>query len=146
MAFTGDIRMMGQLATNLGKLGTVPSRAAREVADGIAELILDEFETGRDPYGREWKELTEATLEGRSQTTEPPLTDYGDMRRSVSVKPRAGQPANLRGVRGVLPPTSPLTRKAHDVEQEAGLHHNLVLLAMLSESLNLKFSNETHGP
>lgn len=90
MAFTGDIRMMGQLATNLGKLGTVPSRAARQVADGIADLIEQEFETGRDPYGREWKDLTEATLAHRSQTTEPPLTDHGDMRRSVRVKPRAG--------------------------------------------------------
>lgn len=90
MTFTGDIRHMGQLASNLGKLGTVPSRAARAVADGIAGLIESEFEEGRDPYGREWRALTEATLAHRSQTTEPPLTDHGDMRRSVRVRPRAG--------------------------------------------------------
>jgi hypothetical protein len=90
MTWTGDISHMGQLAENIGKLGTVPSRAARAVADGIADLIEQEFATGRDPYGREWAPLTEATLAKRSQTTEPPLTDHGTMRRSVDVRPRAG--------------------------------------------------------
>lgn len=90
MTWNGDISHMGQLAENIGKLGAVPSRAARAVADGIAMLIEGEFEEGRDPYGREWAELTEATLEKRSQTSEPPLTDYGHMRDSVRVRPRAG--------------------------------------------------------
>jgi hypothetical protein len=81
---------MGQLAENIGKLGSVPSRASRMAADGIASLIESEFEEGHDPYGREWQALTEATLEKRSQTTEPPLTDVGDMRRSLRVRPRAG--------------------------------------------------------
>lgn len=90
MGWDGDISHMGQLAENIGKLGTVPSRASRMAADGIAALLESEFEEGRDPYGREWQELTEATLEKRSQTTEPPLTDYGTMRRTVDVQPRAG--------------------------------------------------------
>jgi hypothetical protein len=90
MVWSGDISGMGQLAENIGKLGTVPSRAAPMVATGIGDLIEQEFEEGRDPYGRAWAELTDATLAKRSQTTEPPLTDDGDMRRSVDVRPRAG--------------------------------------------------------
>jgi hypothetical protein len=90
VGWDGDISHMGQLAENIGKLGSVPSRAARQAADGIAALLEDEFEGGHDPYGREWQELTEATLEKRTQTTEPPLTDKGDMRRSLDVRPRAG--------------------------------------------------------
>lgn len=90
MTWNGDISHMGQLGENIAKLGAVPSRAARAVADDIASLIEDEFIEGRDPYGREWAELTEATLEKRSQTSEPPLTDHGTMRGSVRVRPRSG--------------------------------------------------------
>lgn len=90
MAWDGNIDHMGQVAANMGKLAAVPARAARKVADGIYVLVEDEFEEGQDPYGHEWRELTEATLAKRSQDTEPPLTDYGNMRDSLSVKPMRG--------------------------------------------------------
>ncbi len=86
----GDISHMGQLARNVGKLAMVPSRAAKAVSAGISDLIEEEFEQGTDPYGRAWQPLTDATLEKRSQTVEPPLTDYGEMRRALEVRPMRG--------------------------------------------------------
>ena len=81
----GDMTAMGRLAEHVGRLTRVPSRAAVPVAEGLFALLYEEFETGTDPYGEPWQELTEYTLAKRSQTTEPPLTDYGEMKDSLSV-------------------------------------------------------------
>jgi hypothetical protein len=88
MGWDGDISQMGQLATNLRRLGQVPSRAAARVSSDIAALIEEEFEQGADPYGRAWAPLAKSTLaKGR---TPPPLTDTGAMRSSVDVRPMRG--------------------------------------------------------
>ncbi len=50
------------LAANLAELEGIPSRIAKEVADGIGALVADEFESGTDPYGRAWKALLPSTL------------------------------------------------------------------------------------
>lgn len=85
MTWTGDISKMGDLADRIADLATVPSRAAARVSKELAGLIEEEFADGKDPYGKAWKPLAQSTLDrGR---TPPPLTDSGDMRKSVTVKP-----------------------------------------------------------
>jgi len=84
---TGDLSQMGQLASRLRDLASVPSRAAGVVSDRIEALIQEEFDAGADPYGNAWAPLAESTLaRGRSA---PPLTDTGAMRDSVRVAPLA---------------------------------------------------------
>lgn len=90
MTWDGDISKMGQLARNVGRLAGVPARASKQVTVDIGQMIEEEFQRGQDPYGNTWKPLAEATLARRSQTSEPPLTDFGDMRRSVDVRPMSG--------------------------------------------------------
>jgi len=86
--FTGDIGALGNLAENLRRLTEVPSRAARAACEDIKAAIEKQFDEGKDPYGRPWKPLARSTIaRGR---TPPPLTDTGDMRDSIEVKPMAG--------------------------------------------------------
>jgi phage gpG-like protein len=76
-----------QLAHSLSALSGVPSRAARAASVRIAGLIRDEFDQGEDAYGESWEELSQATLDkGRE---EPPLTDTGDLRNAIRVRPVA---------------------------------------------------------
>ena len=89
MSWDGDISRMGQLAQRVADLGSVPSRAAGRIARELEGLLEEEFEAGADPYGNAWKPLTDETLAKRSQTSEPPLTDFGAMRASVKVAPMA---------------------------------------------------------
>ena len=90
MAWSGNIAGMGQLAQRMRDLASVPARSARKVAGRLQELLEDEFSAGADPYGNAWEPLAPVTLEKRSQTHEPPLTDYGEMRASLLVKPLSG--------------------------------------------------------
>ncbi len=88
-AWDGDISHMGKLADRILDLARVPARASRAAADGIRARIATEFETGTDPYGARWAPLEEFTLEKRTQTSEPPLTDTGTMRDTLDVRPMA---------------------------------------------------------
>lgn len=90
MPWDGDISRMGQLADRIADLASVPSRASKRVSQGIEGLLQEEFDAGQDPYGTAWQPLQDETLAKRSQTTEPPLTDFGAMRRSLGVKPMKG--------------------------------------------------------
>jgi hypothetical protein len=90
VSLTGDLAALSKMSASIRRLAEVPARAAPRVAIRLKRLIEGEFETGIDPYGREWTPLAPATLAKRSQTTEPPLTDHGDMARSLVVVPRAG--------------------------------------------------------
>lgn len=87
--WNGDISKMGQLANRIADLAKVPSRASRRVAVAITRLMYEQFDVGADPYGNTYAPLEESTLAKRSQTTEPPLTDFGNMRRSLEVRPMA---------------------------------------------------------
>lgn len=88
MAWDGDISHMGQLARNIGRLASVPSRASRRVARELESLIQDEFEHEADPYGNAWQPHADATIE---RWGEHPILDLsGDMRRSLDVQPMRG--------------------------------------------------------
>ncbi len=89
MSFSGDIGRVHRLANAIGQeLPEVPSRVARVVADSIARDIQDEFDGGHDPYGTDWNELADSTIDGGR--TPPPLTDTTAMRQSLSVRPTQG--------------------------------------------------------
>ncbi len=76
------------LMDRLGELASAPSRVSAAASEKIAALIDQQFAAGNDAYGKPWAPLKPATLaKGR---TPPPLTDSGDMRSSVSVKPLPG--------------------------------------------------------
>jgi hypothetical protein len=88
MGWNGDISQMGKLEERIADLASVPSRAARAVASGLALEIEEEFADGRDPYGDPWAPLAPATIDkGRFP---PPLTDTAAMRKSVAVRPMVG--------------------------------------------------------
>lgn len=87
MTWDGDISRMGQLADRIADLASVPARASRRVARELHDLVEEQFAAGADPYGNAYEPLTEATLEKRTQTTEPPLTDTGTMRGTLEVRP-----------------------------------------------------------
>lgn len=88
MGWTGDISKMGQLARNVGRLASVPSRASVPVSKDIAALIAEEFQHQADPYGNAWKAHAPATVERHG--AHPILDLDGNMRRSVAVRPMAG--------------------------------------------------------
>lgn len=50
------------LADRLSELEDIPSRIAREVADGITEEIRTQFDAGTDPYGAPWAPLLPQTV------------------------------------------------------------------------------------
>jgi hypothetical protein len=69
-------------------LASVPSQIARDASAGIAREIQAEFDAGVNPFGSPWAALKQATLDkGR---TPPPLTDTGEMRHGIEVKPLRG--------------------------------------------------------
>lgn len=51
-----------ELASNLGDLAGLPSRVSKEVADGINELMQDQFNSETDPYGNPWPALLPQTV------------------------------------------------------------------------------------
>lgn len=72
----------------LRALADVPSQAAEAACEEIESIIQRDFDSGLDPYGDPWAELAPATLaKGRHP---PPLTDSGDMRGGVEVRPLPG--------------------------------------------------------
>ncbi len=83
--WTGDISRMGQLASNLRKLASVPARAAARVAIEIKALVDEEFEAQADPYGNAWAPHAPATVERWGEHSILDLS--GEMRRSVEVAP-----------------------------------------------------------
>lgn len=50
------------LADRLAELEDIPSRIAREAADGITEEIRTQFDAGLDPYGAPWAPLLPQTV------------------------------------------------------------------------------------
>lgn len=51
-----------ELADRLADLDGIPSRISARVADGITEQIRQQFDAGRDPYGRSWAPLLPQTI------------------------------------------------------------------------------------
>lgn len=70
------------------ELARLPSQIARDVSVKIGAEIQRNFDRGVDPYGRAWRPLAKSTIErGRFN---PPLTDTGEGRDSISVEPASG--------------------------------------------------------
>jgi hypothetical protein len=88
MPITGDFAGLGKLEANLRKLGEVPSRAATDASERIAELIEEEFAGQSDPYGDAWATHQQATIDRWG--SHDILTLTGDMRSGVTVQPMAG--------------------------------------------------------
>lgn len=57
------------LAATLAELEDIPSRIAGEVAEGINELIQEEFVSGSDPYGNAWAPLRPSTVRRKGGDT-----------------------------------------------------------------------------
>jgi phage gpG-like protein len=77
-----------RLSALVRKLATVPSKASSKIAQDLNREIQRNFSAGVDPFGRKWKKLAPATLEGGRHP--PPLTDTHAGRKSVTVKPMRG--------------------------------------------------------
>lgn len=73
MAFKGFQR----LASNLRKLGDVPSRAAAMAASRIQDEIDTAVSSGLDPYGRPFAALLPATLKRWPSRSDPALATTG---------------------------------------------------------------------
>lgn len=77
----------------LRTLSNVPSRAATPIAKRITDALQQEFEEGRDPYGRAWRPLKAWTLRRHGP---PPLTDTGRSRAATVAVPKAGKGVAIR--------------------------------------------------
>ena len=80
---------LGRLMKVIEKLAYVPKRMAVIAAPKLSALLLEQFTSGRDPYGRAWRPLKPSTLaRGRRP---PPLTDKKKLRDGTKATPgRAG--------------------------------------------------------
>lgn len=88
MGFRGDIGAMGKLAENLGRLASVPSRAAAGAAENLQDTIQEQFDAQTDPYGASWAPHAAST---EKRWGEHPILDLtGDMRGSIDVSPMQG--------------------------------------------------------
>lgn len=85
-----DLSQLDELIDNLRALADVPSRAARQAAEGIDEAIQRQFDDGVDPYGQEWAPLAESTLAQTPDRQGGPLDNTGAMRAGILVAPSSG--------------------------------------------------------
>jgi hypothetical protein len=88
MGVRGDFEFLGKLEANLRRLSEVPSRAAAESSESIADLIEQEFASQSDAYGNAWAPHAPATV--RRWGEHDILTLSGAMREHVTVRPMAG--------------------------------------------------------
>lgn len=90
-----NAKRLSQLVRDLGR---VPSQASSRIAQDLNREIQNNFTRGVDPFGRKWRGLASSTIEGGRHN--PPLTDTGRGRRSVTAKSMRG--AGVMIVVGVL--------------------------------------------
>lgn len=88
MGFSGNLGALGKLASNIAKLGEVPSRAAPIASEKIAELIAAEFDSESDAYGNAWAAHAQGTIDRWG--AHAILDLFGGMRGGVAVLPQAG--------------------------------------------------------
>lgn len=70
------------------ELARIPSQVSAQAARDLSKEIQRNFDRGVDPFGKAWKPLAKSTIaKGRRA---PPLTDTGEGRRSVVVRPAVG--------------------------------------------------------
>ncbi len=123
------------LQARLAELEDIPSRIAKEVAEGISALVADEFAGSHDPYGRPWKPLLPSTVKRKggdsrilrrtdvlsSETTAKSASgagvdvvsiDYGGVHQE-------GNPKNGMVARKILPDGSDLPKAWEKIIEEA---------------------------
>lgn len=88
----GDFGALAKLAETLKNLDKeiVPD-VALKAAVAINEVVEEQFDQGKDPYGRSWEPLADSTI--KKGRTPPPLTASGKMRRKAKAVP---------GVKGIV--------------------------------------------
>jgi hypothetical protein len=79
---------MQSAARGLRELARVPSYASPAAARSIAVLIDQEFQTGRDPYGKPWKANAPSTVRRKGHAN--PNIDTLRLRHGITVKPMSG--------------------------------------------------------
>lgn len=79
---------MAGVAKAIQALTRVPSQAAAKAAPKIADLIQQEFDSGRDPYGNPWKSLAPSTVRRKGHAR--PNIDTHDLENGIQVKPLPG--------------------------------------------------------
>lgn len=77
------------LASALAELEGIPSRIAREVADGINEELASQFDRGTDPYGKPWAPLRPETVRRKSGDARI-LRRADELSASTEARPSAG--------------------------------------------------------
>ena len=77
------------LMARLAELEGVPSRIAKEVAEGISALVADEFAGSHDPYGKPWKPLLPQTVRRKGGDTRI-LRRTDALAGDTTVKPSSG--------------------------------------------------------
>ncbi len=77
------------LMARMAELEGIPSRIAKEVAEGISALVADEFAGSHDPYGKPWKPLLPQTVRRKGGDTRI-LRRTDAMSSGITVKPTAG--------------------------------------------------------
>lgn len=87
---------MRNLREHLEELATVPSRAAKEIAEGLTEELAAQFDAGVDPYGRAWAKLAERTL--RKHGAPPLQAEFGGVPGPMA----EGTRARTKGGAGVV--------------------------------------------
>ena len=77
------------LTARIAELEGIPSRIAREVADGISAKLRAQFETSTDPDGRPWAPLLPQTVKRKGGDTRI-LRRTDAMSGATTAKPESG--------------------------------------------------------
>lgn len=121
------------LTERLAELEGIPSRIAKEVAEGISVLVKAEFDGAHDPYGRPWKPLLPSTLKRKGGDSRI-LRRTDALSSGTNVVPASGAGVEIISVeygekhqtgtrnmvaRKILPDGSDLPKQWEDLIQEA---------------------------
>lgn len=75
------IASLGRIMQTIRRLSEAPKRVAQIAAPKITDMLQQQFDQGKDPYGRAWNPLRPSTLaKGRRP---PPLTDKRNLRKGT---------------------------------------------------------------
>lgn len=77
------VSAIGKLESLLVGLARVPFQVAIKSSPKINGLLLEQFKTGRNPYGQPWAPLKPATL--ATGRTPPPLTGFSRKLRNGTI-------------------------------------------------------------
>ena len=87
----GDFGRLEDLLDSFGKLASPEMRAAliQDLAEEALQVIQQEFDTGRDPYGKSWPEPKRDTKTSRNRHAGLPMIRTGRLMTGWSYRPSA---------------------------------------------------------